>query len=110
MVYGDGSQTRDYIYVDDVVNAMAAAATAEGINRQVINVGTGIGTNANELIEIIEQVAGKKAQSIVTPSVSAGVSTLVANTQKARNLLGFKAKTDLLKGLALLKENDPQFS
>jgi len=110
MVYGDGSQTRDYIYVDDVVNAMAAAATAEGINRQVINVGTGIGTNANDLIKIMEQVTGRKAQSIVTPSVSAGVSTLVANTQKAQDLLGFKAKTDLTRGLALLKKKDPQFS
>ncbi len=41
VMHGDGSQTRDYVYVDDVVSAMIAAATAPGINHQIINIGSG---------------------------------------------------------------------
>ena len=39
--HGDGNQTRDYVYVDDVVNALVAAATVQGMNGEVINVGSG---------------------------------------------------------------------
>src|SRR5512138_621105 len=45
VVHGDGTQTRDYVYVDDVVNALAAAATAPDVNQCIINVGSGIDTS-----------------------------------------------------------------
>jgi len=47
VVFGDGEQTRDYVYIDDIVEAMVAAATAQGVNRQVINVGSGRETSIN---------------------------------------------------------------
>jgi UDP-glucose 4-epimerase len=110
IVYGNGGTIRDYIYVDDVVRALAAAATAEGINRQVINIGTGLGTSIRQLVSLIEKVTGRKAQSIINPSVSAGVSTLVADISRARNLLEFKPQVTLEEGLAMLIAKDPQFA
>ena len=72
IVYGDGSQTRDFVYVDDVVRALAVAAIAEGVNRQVINIGTGTGTTISQLISALESVTGLKAQRITNPSTSGG--------------------------------------
>ena len=109
MIYGSGTQTRDFIYVDDVVEALIAAATANGINREVINIGTGVGSSINQAISCLEEVTRKKAKVVVSPSISGGVSNLVADTSKAQKLLNFKPKTTLAKGLALLKEHDPQF-
>ncbi len=109
IVYGRGENIRDYIYVDDVVRALVAAATAAGVNRQVINVGTGVGTNINQLLRLIEQVTGRKAQTITNPSISGGVSALVADTSRARKLLNFNPQVTLPEGLTRLIQSDPQF-
>ncbi|HEY3476793.1 MAG TPA: NAD-dependent epimerase/dehydratase family protein, partial [Anaerolineales bacterium] len=58
VVHGDGSQTRDYVYVDDVVSAMVAAATAPNIDGLVINVGSGKETSVSELIKCVQDVTG----------------------------------------------------
>ena len=46
--HGDGNQTRDYVYVDDVIHALIAAATVKGISGQVVNVGSGTETSIRE--------------------------------------------------------------
>jgi UDP-glucose 4-epimerase len=110
IIHGTGDQVRDYIFVDDVVNALAAAGTVAGVDQHVINVGTGQGTNLNTLIADMEQVTGRRAQRINNKTISGGVSSLVADTEKAEKLLNFKATTPLDIGLATLMEKDPQFS
>ncbi len=110
IIYGIGANVRDYIYVDDVVRALAAAATAEDIDRQVINIGSGSGASINQLVALIEKVSGRKAQTIINPSVAAGVSSLVADISQARKLLAFNPGVTLEEGLALLIERDPQFA
>lgn len=110
VVHGDGSQVRDYVYVDDVVRALIAAATAQNVNRQIINIGTGVGTSVNQLIAVIEKVTGRQAKVIVNPSVSGGVSSLVADTGRARVLLGYEPQVTLEQGLAWLIERDPQLA
>jgi UDP-glucose 4-epimerase len=110
VIHGDGSQVRDFIYVDDVVQALVIAATIEGVDQQVINVGTGQGTSINQLIHVLEQVTGRNAQRITNPATSGGVSALVADTTRARQILGFQPTTSLAEGLDLLKKCDPQFS
>lgn len=110
VIYGNGRQVRDFIYVDDVVKVLVAAATAEGISRQVINIGTGIGTSIHQLVKVIEQVTGHKARVITSPTAPEGVSSLVADTRKAETLLNFKPLTTLEEGLALLRAQDPQFN
>jgi len=110
MIYGNGEQVRDYVYIDDVLRALVAAARAEGISRQIINVGTGVGTNVSELVRLIEKVTGRQAKTIVNPSVPGGVSSLVADTRQARALLNYEPQVPLGQGLAWLIERDPQVS
>jgi UDP-glucose 4-epimerase len=109
IVYGDGKQTRDFVYIDDVVAALVTAATASGINRQVINVGLGQETSVNELVHTIEQVAGCEIHSLHVPTESGGVSRLVADLTLARHRLNYEPQVDLKTGLKLLLEHDPQF-
>ncbi len=109
IVYGDGKQTRDFVYIDDVVEALVTAATASGINRQVINVGLGQETSVNELVRTIEQVAGCEIHSLHVPTESGGVSRLVADLTLARHRLDYEPQVDLKTGLKLLLEHDPQF-
>jgi UDP-glucose 4-epimerase len=109
IVYDRGENIRDYIYVTDVVQALVAAATATGVNRQVINIGTGVGTSINQLLRLIEQVTGRKAQIITNPSISGGVSALVADTSRAKKLLDFNPQVTLAEGLTRLIQSDPQF-
>ncbi len=108
ILHDSGEQVRDYVYVDDVVNALVVAATAEGVDRQIINVGTGVGTNINELVDAIEAVTDRRAKRIANPSISGGVSKLIADISRAKALLSYEPKVSLEKGLALLAERDAQ--
>ncbi len=110
IIFGDGQHVRDYLYVDDVVQALVTAAIAENISHQTINIGTGIGASINQLVTIIEQVTGRQAKIIFNPTVSGGVSTLVANIDRAKKLLNFHPHTTLTAGITRLIELDPQFS
>ncbi|MDM8521279.1 NAD-dependent epimerase/dehydratase family protein [Anaerolineales bacterium HSG6] len=109
LIHGNGQQSRDFIYVDDVVRALALAATAKGINREIINIGTGSGTNMKQLIGAIEVTTHQRAQIIKNPTIQPGVINLVADTQQAENLLNFTPQIALADGLAMLVERDPQF-
>jgi len=109
VIHGNGNQVRDFIYVDDVVNALVKAATTKGLNRKIINIGTGIGTNISQLVDLIEAVTDYKALRLASNSVTGGVSYLVADTQQAKKLLGFTAKISLADGLALLIKKDGRF-
>jgi UDP-glucose 4-epimerase len=107
VVFGDGRQTRDFVYVDDVVDALIAAADAPGVNGEIINVGSGVETSVSELIEGIGQATGRTPSPIYNHEITGGIQRLVGNIEKARRLLGFVPKTDLAAGLELLLEQDP---
>ena len=109
VVYGNGEQSRDFVYIDDVVEALVTAATAHGIDRQVINVGLGQETSVNELVRAIEQITGRETHPLHVPSQSGGVNRLVANLASARGWLNYEPQVDLKMGLRLLVERDPQF-
>src|SRR5688500_6826129 len=64
VVFGDGSQTRDFVYIDDAVEALVSAATAPNINRQVINVGSGEETSIHNRIGAIERVMNVRVHPI----------------------------------------------
>ena len=110
VIYGQGTQTRDFIYISDVVQAMIAAATATGINGSIINVGSGRQVSINDLADVIEEVVGHSTHRLYSNAQSGGVYQLVADISLARKKLGFKPKVELLKGLQLLLEQDPQFA
>lgn len=109
VIYGDGSQTRDFVYMDDVTDALMAAATAEGVDQQTINIGSGQETSINQLAGIIGEVVGKKPRLLHNLEEGGGVDRLFADISKAKKLLSFKPKTSLPKGLEMLYRQDPLF-
>jgi UDP-glucose 4-epimerase len=110
VIFGDGAQTRDFVYVDDAVDALAAAATAEGIDRMLINVGTGRDVSINHLAELVAGTTGKPVSVLHNRAQSGGVSRLVADIERARQKLGFSPQVGLEEGLRRLLREDPRFS
>lgn len=110
VVHGDGAQTRDFVYIDDVVDALIAAATASGINRRVINVGSGQETSINGLIAELGQVTQIQPEVIHNRQQGGGIARLVADLATARELLGYRPKVLLRDGLVRLLAEDPRFA
>ena len=108
VMFGDGSQSRDFIYIDDVINALEAAASAQNIDREVINIGGGSETSIRSLIELISQIVNKPIEPLHNASGS-GVKRLWANIGKANALLGFSPQVSLEAGLRLMLARDPRF-
>jgi len=109
VIFGDGTQTRDFVYVDDVVDALVAAATATDVNRAVINIGSGQEVSINDLATRVARVTGQRVNVLHNREQPGGVSRLVADVSLARQLLGWVPRTDLEQGLRLILERDPRF-
>jgi len=109
VIHGKGTQTRDYVFVDDVVEAMVATSTAPGLDNLVINVGIGKETNIRELIEAMIEATGKTAEVIENPRTDPGVSRMCADLSLAREKLGYQPRVSLPEGLRLTVERDPRF-
>jgi UDP-glucose 4-epimerase len=109
VIFGDGTQTRDFVYVDDVVDALELAATASEVDRAVINIGSGQEVQIGELAARIARVADKRADVLHNPGQPVGVSRLVADVSTARQLLDWVPRTELDRGLRLTLEQDPRF-
>jgi UDP-glucose 4-epimerase len=107
--HGDGNQTRDYVYVDDVVNALVSAATAPGLNQQVINVGSGTETSVRDLARLIIDITGSEPEEVYNPRVGGGVSRMKADIVLAKEKLNYVPLIPLEMGLRLTIERDPQF-
>ena len=110
VVFGNGQQTRDFVYIDDVVDALVSAATAANVNQQIINVGSGEETSMGQLIEQIGATVHAKADVIYNSEKAGGIGSLVADLAKARQLLKYRPRTNLVDGLRKLYEQDPRFS
>lgn len=109
VIHGSGEQTRDYVFVDDVVAAMIAASTAPGLDDLVINVGSGVGTSVSELVRYIRETTGMTAEAIENPKTSPGVSQMAADLTLARSKLGYQPYFSLEEGLRLTLERDRRF-
>jgi UDP-glucose 4-epimerase len=109
VVHNDGNQTRDYVFVDDVVNAMVAAATAREVNRRMINIGSGNETSVRELANLVIQVTKSNAEVLFNPRTNPGVSRMCADLSLAREKLGYQPRVSLQDGLRLTLERDQRF-
>ena len=96
-VFGDGRQTRDYIYVGDVVAAALAAAESEATG--AINIGTGIETDVLELAARLGELAGREFEPEFAPPRDGEVQRIAIDPGRARSELGWKAETGLAEGL-----------
>ncbi len=108
VVHGDGSQTRDYVFVDDVVDAMVAAATAPSVGRRVVNIGSGTETSVRELVSLVMKITGSKAEVIYNPRTDPGVSRMCADLTLAREKLGYRPRFSLAEGLHFTLKRDPR--
>ncbi len=109
VAHGDGSQTRDYVYVDDVISAMVAASTAPNINGLVINVGSSVETSIKVLIRSVLMVTNSNANVVYNSQTSGGVSRMKADLTLAKEKLRFTPSIQLEDGLRLTLQRDPRF-
>ncbi len=109
VAHGDGSQTRDYIYVDDVVSAMVAASTAPNINGLVVNVGSGVETSIKDLIRTVLEITDSKANVVYNTQTSGGISRMKADLTLAKEKLRFVPSIKLEEGLRLTMQRDARF-
>ncbi len=113
VVFGDGSQTRDFVYVGDVIEAHMLAVENEEAVGQVFNIGSGKGTSIKELAELLIDMSGKKLEEIYDNPVEGSASrfqperirlrgelkNFVLDCRKAQKLLGWRPKTQFEDGL-----------
>ena len=109
VIHGDGKQTRDYVYVEDVVNAMVSAAVTPDINHLIINVGSGQETSVTEVVNLVMKVTGKKPEVIYHSQHDSGPSRMSADLGLARKKLNYNPRITLENGLRLTIEKDSRF-
>lgn len=102
-IYGDGSQTRDYVYVDDVVDAFARAVDRAG--GLLCNIGTGTETSVVELYETMAAAAGVEARPDFAPARLGEVARSSLDASRAALHLGWEPWTDLSTGSARVLEH-----
>ena len=99
IVHGDGRQQRDFVYVDDVVDALVATSTASTVNRLIINIGSGVPTSINDLVNAVGKALGKDLTPLRVTAESGGVSRLCADLSRAKERLGYSPKVLLDEGI-----------
>jgi UDP-glucose 4-epimerase len=109
VVHADGNQTRDYVYVDDVVSALVAASTAPNLDGLVINVGSGRQTSVRDLVKTVQTVTGSTVEVIYNPKTAPGVSLMCADLSLAAQKLNYKPSISLEDGLRLTLHRDLRF-
>jgi UDP-glucose 4-epimerase len=103
IVYGDGSQTYDFVCVDDVAQANVLAAKAD-VSDRCYNVGHGVGTAVRELVELLLKFTGSPLSIQYEPAGPTFVTQRIGSTANAKRDLGFEAQVDLTVGLQQLIE------
>lgn len=105
VIFGDGLQTRDFVYVKDVAQAILSALYSRSAGSgEALNIGTGRETSILSLAETLSGVSGKKVTPAFSPARAADVRRISANIEKARTLLGFVPAHSLESGLSSLWE------
>jgi UDP-glucose 4-epimerase len=97
-IFGDGHQTRDYVFVDDVVHAFALAAReADG---RLVNVGTGLETSVNRIFQLLAQITGFRGSPLSAPGRPGDLRRNALDPSLAEEVLGWRPWTHLEDGLA----------
>ena len=102
-IFGDGSQSRDYVYVEDVVRATVAAL--DGDSSGVFNVGTGVATSVLELYDICRSTVGTDAAAVHEAARPGELGRSVLDGELAATTLGFRPEIALASGIAMTWES-----
>ena len=100
-IYGDGQQSRDFTYIENVVHAnlLAAAAPAERVSGRMMNTATGSRITLNETFEILQGLTGYKGQPAYAPARAGDIRDSLADISLAGELLGYAPIVDFREGL-----------
>jgi UDP-glucose 4-epimerase len=102
-IYGDGAQTRDFIYVGDLIRAVRLAASVEGVGGEIFQIATSAETTVQELVDkllpVLAAAGIKDVEVRYTEARRGEVRRNYADTSKAERMLGWKAEVDLDEGL-----------
>ena len=98
-IYGDGDQSRDFTFVDNVVGANLLAADAPGVGGDILNVATGDSVTVNALADAIGAMLGKQVEKAFEPAREADVRASWADVGEAKRLLGYEMRVDFAEGL-----------
>lgn len=98
-IYGDGEQSRDFTFVENVVEANILACGKEKIAGEILNIGGGKRTTINQLAKLISRLLDKNVEPIYTNPRPGDIKHSLADITKARRLLNYQPQVDLEKGL-----------
>ncbi|MEM9544423.1 MAG: GDP-mannose 4,6-dehydratase [Bacteroidota bacterium] len=98
-LYGDGSTSRDYTFVDDIVDGILGAVHYKKTKFEIINLASNRRISLMDLVQTLEDVIGKKASINYTEEQAGDVRVTYGDISKARNLLGYAPKVELKEGL-----------
>ena len=98
-IYGDGDQSRDFTFVDNVVGANLLAADARDVGGEILNVATGDSVTVNALADAIGAMLGKPVEKAYEPAREADVRASWADVGQAKRLLGYEMRVDFAEGL-----------
>ena len=98
-IYGDGRQTRDFVYIDDVVRALESASQSKKGSGQVFNIGSGKRLSVNKLFAEIQTILQTNAQPEYSPRKKGDVLQTWADLSRAKRVLGFAPKANFAKSL-----------
>jgi UDP-glucose 4-epimerase len=101
-IEGDGEQTRDFIHVSDVAEALVLALERKQLQGEVFNICTGVPTSVNQLVNVLRSVTGKNLRVKHDSPRQGDIRESFGDPAKAMDKLGFKSKISLKKGLEML--------
>jgi UDP-glucose 4-epimerase len=99
VIYGDGTAVRDYIYIDDAVDATISLLN-QGSHEKLFNVGSGTGTSLNQLVKTMSEVTGKEIYPVYKEDAGKYIRTVVLDNAKIQRCTGWYPKTDISEGIA----------
>jgi len=99
VLYGDGSQTRDFVFCEDLARGLVAAATTPGVGGQIFQLASGVETSLASLIELIGETAGESPRVRREPPRQGEIQRNYSLIDKARNFLGYSPQVELREGL-----------
>jgi len=99
VIYGDGQQSRDFTYIDNVVDETLRACEARGASGKVFNGGTGVRITLNEVINLLEKITGKKIHVKYDPPRAGDIRDSQADISLARKVLGYEPSVHFEDGL-----------
>jgi UDP-glucose 4-epimerase len=100
VIYGDGEQSRDFTYIDNIVDETLRACDAKDASGKIFNGGTGVRITLNQVIKLLEKITGKKIHPKYDPPRTGDIRDSQADISLARKILGYLPVVQFEEGLS----------